>query len=52
MVSAKIPDHDQSERHPKDDTCHEVTALRAGGLAGRPSSSLKKIADLNIVDKP
>jgi len=48
LVGAKILDRDQRERHPKGYTSHEVTALRAGGPAGRPSSFLPpKNADLN-----
>jgi hypothetical protein len=33
----KISPRDQRERQPKGYTCHEVTAPRAAGRAGRPS---------------
>jgi hypothetical protein len=36
MVGAKILHRDQRERQPKGYISHEVTALRAGGQAGRP----------------
>jgi hypothetical protein len=39
MVGAKILHRDQRKRQPKGYTSHEVTALRAGGPAGRPCLS-------------
>jgi hypothetical protein len=47
MVGMKI----LMRNHPKGYTSHEVTALRAGGPAGRPCSLLKKCG-FESVDTP
>jgi len=52
LVGAKIYASDQRERHPKEYTSHEVTALRVGGPAGRPESFSPPKSGFEFVDTP
>ena len=52
LVGARICVSDQREPRPEGDISHEVTAPRAVGPAGRPSSFLPQIADLNLSIQP